>query len=157
MEPTSTALHTEIRKIAHLQGLIFCRYYLLLTMLLCLPYFFAHRYGLYCMYIFFFTLLAPSVIEEIPSKKTIKKNNILTTLKKEYGYHPLRYYSLQITFWLSNLLLLVWQIRNHIKSTVSSFAKELPFLILAGHLICYLFLSYYYQFKLHYQLKNNRW
>lgn len=155
MEPTLPMLHTEIRKIAHLQGLKISRYYLLISMAVGFPCFFSQRS--YCTYIFFFALLAPALLSNIPKKKTDSAASVLATLKKEYAYSNLHYYCLLITFWLTNFLLIIWQVCNQSRSFSSSFAKQFPLLVLVGNLICYVFVSYYYQFKLHYQLKNNRW
>ena len=158
MSQNTNELHAEIKQLARMQALTYTRIYLLLASFLCMLYYLAMRYGLYCTYVFFIALLGPFFIELIPSNASSRHNEFqLTTLHKEYGYEPLRHMSLYCTFWLCNLLLIVWILRIQVYSTANTLANSLPTVLLFGNILCFLLLFYYFRIKFHFQLLNNRW
>ena len=63
MNKTTTILHQELKKVANMQSLIQTRIFTLLSSFLIMFYYLAYHYGLYCLYIFFFSLFAPTAIE----------------------------------------------------------------------------------------------
>lgn len=151
-------LYRELKKISGLHSLMTARYFLLLSCFVSFFYYFAHRYGLYCIYIAIFSLLAPNILEyALPTKKSDSDTVILPTLKKSYAYDSKKYISLLITFWLSNILLIIWQFSTTLHPTAHFIANYFPFFILLGNILIYLILLYYYRIKLHSQLSNNRW
>lgn len=158
MSQNANALHAEIKQLARMQALIYTRIYLLFASFLCMLYYLAMHYGLYCTYVFFLSLLGPFFIELIPANSSrLHKTCQLTTLHKEYSYEPLRHISLYSTFWLCNLLLMVWILRIQIYSTANTLANSLPTVLLFGNILCFLLLFYYFRVKFHFQLLNNRW
>lgn len=157
MKPTAANLHHELKKIAGLEALSLARYYLLFVTAISILYYFSHKYSVYYMYVFFFTLLAPFFMEQIPqNQSTPQQPALLPTLKEEYQYTPLRYQCLLWTFWLDNLLLIVWVIKSSL-SLPDALFHHIPLFLLVGNILFYLLFFYYYQFKFHYQLINNRW
>lgn len=157
MKPNTTKLHHELRKIAGLQALTFVRHYLLFATAFCMLSFFSQSYNVYYMYVFFFTLLAPFFMEQIPQKQTsVQQPKLFPVLKKEYQYSSLRYQCLLWTFWIDNLLLAVWVIKASITLPDTLF-HHVPLFLLVSNILFYLLFFYYYQFKFHYQLINNRW
>lgn len=158
MHSNSHTLYQEIKKISTLQSLFIARYFLLFSCSIVFIYYFAHRYGLYCLYIVLFELLAPGILNHaLPDKKTDSDNVILPTLKKSYAYDSKKYLCLLITFWLSNILLITWQFSTVLHPTAYFFANFFPCFALSGHVLIYFILSCYYRIKLHSQLINNRW
>lgn len=158
MHSDSNTLYREVKKISSLHSLIIARYFVLLSCSFALFYFISNRYGLYGFYIALFVFLAPSILEQaLPDKKSSSDTIILPTLKKSYAYNYQKYICLVITFWLSNILLMAWQFSASQNLTSHSFSNFFPSFVLSGHIIIYLFLSYYYRIKLHSQLLNNRW
>lgn len=158
MSPNANTLHAEIKHLARMQALIYTRIYLLFASFLCTLYYLAMRYGLYCTDVFFLSLLGPFLIELIPTNASNRHKNFqLTTLHKEYDYEPIRHISLYCTFWLCNLLLIIWIFRIQIYSTANTLANSLPTVLLFGNILCFLFLFYYFRIKFHFQLMNNRW
>ena len=158
MSQNTNALHAEIKQIARMQALTCARIYLLFASFLCMLYYLAMHYGLYCTYVFFFSLLGPFIMELIPSHSSkLQKNYQLTVLHKEYGYDHIRHISLYVTFWFCNLLLMIWIVRIQIYSVANTLSNELPILLLCGNILCFLILFYYFRIKFHFQLLNNRW
>lgn len=154
----STILHQELKKVANMQSLIQTRIFTLLSSFLIMFYYFAYHYGLYCLYIFFFSLFAPTALEVAFGEKNFNaKKHILPVLKEEFEFDTKNYYCLYITFWLSNILVAIWQFNVLIHPAKHWLANIFPSFLLFGSILCYLFSSYYYRFKLHYQLLNNRW
>lgn len=157
MKSNAAHLHHELKKIAGMRALSYSRYYLLLVTAICMLCFFLQRDNVYSMYIFFFTLLAPFFMEQIPKKQAPSlKEELLPVLKEEYQYSKLRYQCLLWTFWLDNLLLAVWGIKSSLSLSVTLF-HHIPLFLLGSNIFLYLLFFYYYQFKFHYQLINNRW
>lgn len=158
MKESVTVLHQEIKKVANMQSLIQTRIFTLLSTLLIMFYYIAYHYGLYCLYIFFFSLFAPSVLEHTFSEKELSnRTQILPVLKQTFHYDARRYYCLYITFWLSNILLAAWQFNAFTHLTPHRLANIFPSIVFFGNIFFYLFFSYYYRLKIHYQLLNNRW
>lgn len=158
MHSDFSTFYREIKKISSQQSLMIARYFLLLACFIIFFYYFAHHYGLYCIYIAIFSLLAPSILEHaISNKNSCSDTVILPTLKKSYAYDSKKYVCLLITFWLSNILLLVWQFSTILHPTPHFIANYFPTFVLLGNIFIYLFLYYFYQIKLHSQLSNNRW
>lgn len=158
MSQNTNALHAEIKQIARMQALTYTRIYLLFASFLCMLYYLAMHYELYCTYVFFFSLLAPFIMELIPSDPSRSHTTYqLTALHKEYGYDHVRHISLYATFWFCNLLLMIWTVRIQIYSVANTLANELPTLLLCGNILCFLILFYYFRIKFHFQLLNNRW
>lgn len=158
MKKTTTILHQELKKVANMQSLIQTRIFTLLSSFLIMFYYLAYHYGLYCLYIFFFSLFAPTAIEIAFGEKNFnKKNQVLPILKEALGFDSKHYYCLYITFWLSNILLVAWQFNFWTHPTEHWLANIFPSFLLIGNILYYLLSSYYYRFKLHYQLLNNRW
>lgn len=157
MKPNTANLHHELKKIAGMLALSFSRYYLLFVTAICMLYSFLQKDAVYSMYIFFFTLLAPFFMEQIPKNPAApSKQELLPVLKKEYQYNKLRYQCLLWTFWLDNLLLVVWGIKSSLSLSDTLF-HHIPLFLLGSNIFLYLLFFYYYQFKFHYQLINNRW
>lgn len=158
MNESNTTLHQELKKVANMQSLMQTRIFTLLSTFLIMFYYFAYHYGLYCLYIFFFSLFAPTALEiAFGEKKFNTKKQVLPVLKEVFGFNQKHYYCLYITFWMSNILLAAWQFNVLIHPTEQKLANIFPAILLIGTILCYLFSSYYYRFKLHYQLLNNRW
>ncbi len=158
MHSNSNTFYREIKKISSLQSLMIARYFLLLACFVIFFYYFAHHYGLYCIYIAIFSLLAPTILEHaISNRKSYSDTVILPTLKKSYAYDSKKYICLLITFWLSNILLIIWQFSTIMRPTPHFVANYFPTFVLSGNILIYLILSYIYQIKLHSQLSNNRW
>lgn len=158
MKESVTILHQEVKKVANMQSLIQTRIFTLLSTILIMFYYIAYHYGLYCIYIFFFSLLAPSVLENAFSEKKMSRGTqVLPVLKQILHYNTRRYYCLYITFWLSNILLASWQFNAFTHPTPHRLANIFPSIILFGNILFYLFFSSYYRLKIHYQLLNNRW
>lgn len=138
-----------------MQALSLTRYYLLIATAVSIFYFFLQAYAIYYIYVFLFALLAPFFMEQIPKESKIPlKTFLLPVLKEEYQYSSLRYHCLLWTFWLSNLLLAACAMKSALSDV---FSPHIPVFLLSSHILCYLLLFYYYQFKFHYQLINNRW
>ena len=155
MKPTTTNVHTELKKIAGMQALSLTRYYLLIATIISIIYFFSYNYSVYYMYVFLFALLAPFFMEQIPKNQTgTEKPLLFPVLKEEYQYTPLRYQCLLWTFWLSNLLLAVCVMKSSLSDTAFHY---IPLFLLSSNILIYMLFFYYYQFKFHYQLINNRW
>lgn len=151
-------LYQEIKKISTWHSLTIARYFLLSSCIFALFYYFIHRYGLYCIYIALFVSFAPGVLEyTIKNTKKGSDTVILPTLKKSYAYDSKKYICLMVTFWLSNILLIAWQISAILHPMPHFFANFYPAFTLSGNILIYLILSYYYRIKLHFQLLNNRW
>lgn len=158
MNESNTTLHQELKKVANMQSLMQTRIFTLLSTFLIMFYYFAYHYGLYCLYIFFFSLFAPTALEiAFGEKKFNTKKQVLPVLKEVFGFNQKHYYCLCITFWMSNILLAAWQFNVLIHPTEQKLANIFPAILLIGTILCYLFSSYYYRFKFHYQLLNNRW
>ena len=158
MNESNTTLHQELKKVANMQSLMQTRIFTLLSTFLIMFYYFAYHYGLYCLYIFFFSLFAPTALEvAFGEKKFNTKKQVLPVLKEVFGINQKHYYCLYITFWMSNILLAAWQFNVLIHPTEQKLANIFPAILLIGTILCYLFSSYYYRFKFHYQLLNNRW
>lgn len=133
------------------------RFFLLFASALCTFYYFSHRYGLYSIYVFFFSLLAPFFIEHAFPSQEGAVSSELALLMKTHAYTNTKQLSLQITFWACNILLFVLQLKMNQADNITAIAHLLPSLVLIGHILVYFLLYYYYQFKLHYQLLNNDW
>lgn len=158
MNKSVTILHQEIKKVSNMQSLVQTRFFLLLSTFLIMFYYLAYHYGLYCLYIFFFSLFAPSVLETAFEKKDLTAHDqILPVLKQVFQFNTKRYYSLTITFWLTNILITAWQYNTFMHPTPHRLANLFPAILLVGNILFYLISSYYYRFKFHYQLLNNRW
>ena len=157
MKSEALSMHQEIRNIAKLQGLIYSRYLLLCTCMLCMLYYLAHRYGLYCFYPFALSLITPTLIELRQKKGLHNATVLLPVLREQYHYSKLRHVSLSVAFWLCNILLISWYFRLIYSSSANWLANHIPLFLLLENLLCYLGITYYYQFKFHYQLINNRW
>lgn len=158
MNLSAQTLHTELRRISNMQGLNFSRLFLLFFSTLSMFYFFVNHYEVYAIYIFFFSSLAPEAFDVILKNVQINKNKkIFTTLKKTYQYDYKRYLCLSISFWMTNILLVAWQFSSYLHPSGDMIANKLPTFFLIGNVSIYFFSSYYFQFKFHYQLLNNRW
>lgn len=151
------AIHRELHNIARLQGLYYARYHLMGMGALSLFYYLAHHYGLYCFYPLILAFITPTLVELIFKDGFSTSKTFLPVLQEKYHYTKLRHLSLFITFWLCNILLFLWQLRLSFFSSASWLANHIPIFLLLTHLLCYIGISYYYQFKFHYQLINNRW
>ena len=99
MKSEALSMHQEIRNIAKLQGLIYSRYLLLCTCMLCMLYYLAHRYGLYCFYPFALSLITPTLIELSQKKGLHNATVLLPVLREQYHYSKLRHVSLSVAFW----------------------------------------------------------
>ncbi len=160
MNQPNFQIKKEIRALAKYQSLIYSRAALLLSTFLSIFYYFIHRYSPNCFYIFLVVLLFPTFLEVVPreiSNASPKKTVIFPTLQKMYNFKPLRFACLHVTFWITNILLVAWKYSIYKHPKGASLANFLPSLFLFGHIFLYLFLSYYYQIKIHYQLQNNQW
>lgn len=158
MNPSATILHQEIKKIANMQSLIQTRMVLLFSTFLIMFYYFAYHYALYSLYVFFFTLFAPSILEFAFNNANFSdKKQLLPTLKHIYHFQIKRYYCFYITFWFSNILLACWQFNIYSHPTNQLPANIFPSILLFGNVLFYVCSTYYYRFKFHYQLLNNQW
>lgn len=159
MNQSKFQIYKEIRVLAKYQSLIYSRIALLLSTFLSIFYYFINRYSTKCFYIFLVVLLFPTFLEVVPKNDSIFSNKTkhFPAMQKKYSFTPLRFTCLHITFWIANILLIAWKYSIYKHPEVTFLANTLPSLFLFGHIFIYLFLSYYYQIKMHYQLRNNQW
>ena len=118
----------------------------------------SHHYAVSGIYIFFFSLLCPTAMEQIFMNKKKKTPPLhLSLLGQQHDFSAERRVHLLWSFWLSNLLLITWTCITFLRQVPDVLARFLPGILLVLHVFIYVFFSYYYHFKFHYQLKNNRW
>ncbi len=154
MTPSKIELKHELRQISSFQGLRASRFFLIFSSILVTLYCILNRYGIFSSYLLFINLLAPFFLALIPTDKN-RDNFYLISLCKEYDFQSIDYFAHLITFWASNLLLLIWTGKTIISAPVAPLSDIMPFLLLICNILCYLFVYYYYQFRLHYRLSNN--
>lgn len=134
------------------------RLYLLIFSLMITFFYLSYRYGLYCLYIFFFLLLGPGILDQIfQEKRFSSSSDILPTFKEAYAYNPKKYVCYHISYWITNFLIVCWHISAILHPVKQPIANYFPAFLLASNVLLHLFLSYYFRIKCHKQLKNNQW
>lgn len=153
-----TPLKNEIRMIATFKGLTLSRKFLLCSTAISMLYSYPHHYPVSAIYIFFFSLLCPTAMEQILFRRQTKEFTMqLSCLSRQQHFSYRRRTHLLWTFRLCNLLLVAWFYASLVHPTPDTFFNLLPGILLIIHLLIYLITSYYYRFQFDYQLKNNRW
>ena len=150
--------HKEIKKISTFQSLMITRFYVLIFSLFVTLFYFSYRYGLYCLYIFFFTLLCQEVLDQVfQGKQFSSSSDILPTFKEAYAYNPKKYVCYHISHWITVFLIAIWLFSVAMHPVKETIINYLPAFLLGSTVLLHLFLSYYFRIKFHMQLKNNQW
>gem|GEM_PF-3801836 len=136
-KPTGTAeeMDAEIRLVARFYSLIIWRVLfsiaLLAFELICTFY---HLYVLSAVYILLIANLLPALLTPFFAPHIRRSTPVLPFLRKRYHYSSLRYKTAEISFFITGIFLVLWQLFNSAPAYPAAWLYKFPVLLLAASL-----------------------
>ncbi|MDD3172816.1 MAG: hypothetical protein PHF63_04020 [Herbinix sp.] len=168
MNEKSIIMKNEIRAISKYRALILSKYYFNIILGFVTLYLGALRRPISSFYIFLFLNFLPPIFSFALKDYAQKYNNKiirdimldnpfqLNNLKRKYNYSKMSYVANSASYFISIILICLWQINYSNTENINVFLNKLPIFILATGLILRFLAVIIYQIKLQYDLFNNK-
>ncbi len=132
---TVEEMDAEIRLVARFHSLIIWRIPFSMA-LLCFEFMciICHLYVLSAVYILLIANLLPVILAPFLAPHIRKSTPVLPFLRKRYHYSSLRYKTAELSFFITGMFLVLWQLFNSVPAYPVAWLYKFPVLLLAASL-----------------------
>ncbi len=168
MSQKSTVMQREIMIISRHRALMISKYYLTIVLSIISIYLAIKCLAVSSLYVLITLNALPPIFSYGLNDYAKKHNNTLVNkiiyessfslilLKQKYKYTRLYYMSNSITYYITILLILLWQINYSYSNYIDYYSRYLPSYVIISGLSLRILLIIIYRIKLHFDLVNNR-
>lgn len=147
----------EIKLISQYKGLLFQKYYVIITTVIGAITQALFKYPSSSIYILMVSLIMPGIFSYYAKTNNAHYTiSLLTTLKKKYRYNESSHRGNWYASFLYSILLALWQISNVMHTLNKPFPLYYPGFILVSCLCLRFIVQSFYLYKFHKDLWNNK-